>query len=65
MQVNNSLYEFDRAGQWVRNPNFEQGAQAISNNFRVMGQLGGFPEHLFGLQRIDQYIESVVQHLFR
>ncbi len=42
MQVNNSLYEFDRAGQWVRNPNFEQGAQAISNNFRVMGQLADF-----------------------
>lgn len=42
MQVNNSLYEFDRAGQWVRNPNFEQGAQAISNNFRVMGQVADF-----------------------
>lgn len=42
MQVNNSLYELTAAGQWVRNPNFEQGAQAISNNFRVMGQLADF-----------------------
>ena len=42
MQLDNSLYEFTRAGQWVRNPNFEQGAQAIRNNFRVMGQLADF-----------------------
>ena len=42
MQVNNSLYKLTTAGQWVRNPSFEQGAQAISNNFRVMGQLADF-----------------------
>lgn len=42
MQLNNSLYELTAAGQWVRNPNFEQGVQAINNNFRVMGQLADF-----------------------
>lgn len=42
MQLDNSLYEFTRAGQWVRNPNFEAGVQSINNNFRVMGQLADF-----------------------
>lgn len=39
MQINNCLYNLDRNGNFVRNPNFEMIADNIYANHRVMGQL--------------------------
>lgn len=41
-QINNPLYIFINNSNWIRNPNFEAGAAAISANFRIMGQLSNF-----------------------
>ena len=41
-QINNPLYIFVGNSEWVRNPNFEAGVEAINANFRVMGQLSSF-----------------------
>ena len=42
LQINNALHVYTHQGQWVLNPNFEAGIDAINNNFRIMGQLAGF-----------------------
>ena len=42
MQLNNDLYTYIGSGQWIRNPNFEAGAAAINDYFRIMGHLANF-----------------------
>lgn len=41
-QIDNPLHIYIENGVWARNPNFESGVNAISNNFRIMGQLANF-----------------------
>jgi len=42
IQLNNHLYMYVGRGQWVLNPNFEEGIEAMNTNHRIMGQLANF-----------------------
>lgn len=42
MQLNNDLHIYIGNGEWIRNPNFEAGVEAINANFRIMGQVANF-----------------------
>lgn len=60
MQLNNTLHEYTRQGQWVINPNFALGLEAVKQNYRIMGILADFTKISVASNELIEILNTLI-----